>query len=89
LNEKIGEKIGAFYAKYSYFCSKMIIPLVFNKIAILGRKLVKIAENRDHNIGPLPPDVVNPLLPSVASGLKQSTRSVFKGDPIQRRRQHL
>jgi hypothetical protein len=36
------------------FAEKVIITLVFEKNAIgkIGRKLAKIAENCDHNIGP-------------------------------------
>jgi hypothetical protein len=31
-------------------CQKLIITLVFKKIAIFRRKLAKIAESKDHNI---------------------------------------
>jgi hypothetical protein len=36
-------------------CKNLIITLVFEQNAIFCRKLSKIAENSDHNIGPWSP----------------------------------
>jgi hypothetical protein len=51
-DEKNGRKNGDLDPKYSCLGRKMIITSVFNKTPkILGRLILKIAEDRDHNVG--------------------------------------
>jgi hypothetical protein len=50
LPKKIGETLGTFDSKYSNLRRKVVVALVFKKIANFCRKMVKIAENCDHNI---------------------------------------
>jgi hypothetical protein len=46
-------KILAFFAQTTVtFCKKLIITLILRKTPFFRRKLAKIAENCDHNIGP-------------------------------------
>jgi hypothetical protein len=53
-----GENMGVFAQTNASFLKKLIITLVFEKIAnFFRRKLAKIAENCDHNIDPCLPGV--------------------------------
>jgi hypothetical protein len=46
-------KTGAFDSNYSYLGRKVIKTLVFKRTPFFGRKLAKIAQNCDHNVGPM------------------------------------
>jgi hypothetical protein len=51
--KKFGENIGGFFLlKLQLVLEKMYHDIGFEKNAIFGRKLAKIAENCDHNINP-------------------------------------
>jgi hypothetical protein len=51
-SEKIGEKIGDFESKYSRLERKFFHNILCQEKRPFHRILVKIAENRDHNIDP-------------------------------------
>jgi hypothetical protein len=51
--EKFSEKIGVLTQNKAILCKIVIITLVFDKkTPIFSQKIVKIAENCDHNIDP-------------------------------------